>query len=802
MFTVIRRQIPLPNLPGMGGGSGDGSRPRRRKLLEALPAGLMKRSGGSCEMQLDECTGSASSVFRRTRKYGDILPAILYVCPSCANQAVRAGKQAFKYGLLLKKAQDPAEVPVLYRSEMSLLGADGSVTESAVRPATGLSVPLRAIWRRVRLPLRPWLALAAVVGIGAGLSSRAPLWFVIGIAAAMVPVVHFGSYLMLVRLEAEGRNLSGYARFKDFLTWARNPLADVAEVSERREALLRRRQRGATYTAVAAAAWLIQARIGGLHANTGAGRLAWTELAPLFLLAALPYWRHVRVRPPAPTPPPEPEPGDDMDELERAVRDRWSARLSCDGGKAAGTRLRNWRRTDHGWAADVAAPMGSGFDFASPTLLRAIAQAYGVGLTAVSLEIDPDDAGVAHLLVQRKSVLSEPVRTKVPDSIDATRGTGIGARYDDGTWAPYEVFRPGWGSPHVAVVGKTGSGKSAFLKETLKIERWMHYRDNEGAPHGMVCSLLVDPQEGQSFAPFLDDLAAPVATTYDEAMMLVTALSDEMRRRNRYLAREAKWWDKKRRIWRTGREWWNPMLDGPILALTIDEAHEFLSYEAFAKEVTKAAKMWRKCGGQIKIGNQNLALMELGGNSALREMFSTYYVFRTDSNVTKQSAFGSRLPVDPSNIPSIPGTCYIMAEGSRALKARAANEEDYYDVVRDENNQPIGYPAPLPAVTMDALGEDFRDWFATRRRGELWVPKSAEGKPVDLAAEKREREKARDAILRVLGHASEPMQFADIVKASGFSTRSCTGRLSELVKEKRVATKSGKYWLVREVISA
>lgn len=797
MFTKVLRPIPLP---GFGGGSGDA--PKRRRLLEALPTGLMKRSGGSCEIQLQECKGSASAVFRRTRKGGDRLAAILHVCPSCANAAVRAGKQAYKFGLLLKKDQDPARTPVLYRSEMSVLADDGSVTASADRPTAGFSLPLRAAWRRLRLPLRPWMVLGVVVAVGAALSARAPWWFVAGTGLALVPAVHFGGYLMLVRLDDTQPGLTGWPRIKAFLAWARHPAAAMVTVPERREAVLRRRQRAATYIAAAAAGWLLQANLGGLSGRTLGGRLAWTELALVFLVAAPPYWRHVRVRPAEPTPEPEPDPVDDVDELEQAVRNRWAEQLSNEGGKAAGTRLKNWRRVFGGWGATVRTPEGSGFDFERPELKRAIAQAFGVGLTAIGLEIDPDDAGQAHLLVQKNDPLRGVVRTKVPDTVDAERGTGVGGRYCDGTWVSYEVYRPGWGSPHVAAIGMTGSGKSEFLNETLKIERWMHYLDTEGTPQGMVCSLLVDPQEGQSFAPFLDDLAAPVASTIDEALMLVEALNDEMRRRNHYLTHEAKWWDEKRRIWRTGRKWWNPMVDGPILALTIDEAHEFFSYGPFVKAVTKGARMWRKCGGQVKFGNHNLALTDLGGSAALREMISVYYVFKTDSNITKQSAFGGRLSVDPRQIPDVPGMCYVMAKNSRGIKARAPWEEDYYDVVRDEHNQPIGYPASLPEIARQTMGVDFRNWDAARRCGELWTPGGTEAKPVDLAAANRDRIAAKDACLDVLRRATGPMQFGDIVKASGFSTRSCTGRLGELVKEGRVATEGGKYWLIREVISA
>ena len=58
-----------------------------------------------------------------------------------------------------------------------------------------------------------------------------------------------------------------------------------------------------------------------------------------------------------------------------------------------------------------------------------------------------------------------------------------------------------------------------------------------------------------------------------------------MLRRNRYLT-QVEWFDGKGRQnggrgrKRRGRKWWNPLVDGPILTLNIDEAHEFLAFKA------------------------------------------------------------------------------------------------------------------------------------------------------------------------------------------------------------------------------
>jgi hypothetical protein len=312
---------------------------------------------------------------------------------------------------------------------------------------------------------------------------------------------------------------------------------------------------------------------------------------------------------------------------------------------------------------------------------------------------------------------------------------------------------------------------SEALCQVFAIDRWAHFTNADGQPQGMVASFLIDPQQGQSFAPFLDHLAAPVATSLDEAILMVEALTSEMLRRNKYLSRVEYTNDRGKK--RRGRKWWNPLIDGPIITLTIDEAHDFLANKQFSTLVTKAARMWRKCGGQIRIATHTPLLSDLGGSMALRDMLSSAFVWvgRTANSLSGPVAFNGRLPADPRQIPEIPGTAYIMAGvNPKPMLARTAYADDYYDWVLDpETDEPIGFPAVLPEITWAAFGSEFAAWVAHARLndGTDWVPSS----PHTPAAPKLDA-RATDAVVAVLLSAEGPLDMAGL--DAGLAARGST----------------------------
>lgn len=427
-------------------------------------------------------------------------------------------------------------------------------------------------------------------------------------------------------------------------------------------------------------------------------------------------------------------------------------------GPLLGTWLEEYHKVTGGWAATICCDPGAYDSAKYLAALPAIASAFRVHRSMVTLIPDAEDETRCLVLIQRTSPIRGEVMWPGPDSIDGPAGTALFALYADGAPVTYEVFRPGWGCAHAAFFSTTGGGKSEALGLAFVIDRWAHYRkghhlDGTEVAHGMVASFLIDPQQGQSFAPFLEDLAAPVAATLDEAKLMVLALHAEALRRNRYLAREAQWWDERRQKMRTGRKWWDPTVDGPIITLTIDEAHLFLGDREFAALVAAASRMWRKCGLQLRLGTHTPLLSDLGGSMALRDMLTGGFVWigRVANGLTGQLAFNGRLPVDPRTIPAnAPGTAYILTPSDpKPMLARTCWQPDWYDWIRDDQDQPIGYPASLPAVTWATFGPEFRHWvqWASRPDAEAgtWEPPKQA-----TPAAKTPDPKCRDVVLSIL----------------------------------------------------
>lgn len=622
-------------------------------------------------------------------------------------------------------------------------------------------------------------------------------------------------------------------------------LADEDTGRRRRNQISRRAVAAGRWSSIAVL-WLAAAAMFGADTQTRAGQVLLTILAALWVFPASTWWRWRRRLNAYRATKEEPEPAPShmdvpMDPDEEQCRRVWStivavrkdAIIGKDGpdrsvkaeraGRLVDTWLESWHRVEGGWAATIVGPDGQYTADKFEAARGAIASAFRMRTPMITVIPDGDDENRAMVLAQRTSPINEAVPWPGPSSVDGSNGTAFIARYADGTPVPYEIFRAGWGTPHVFTAGTTGAGKSALLSALFAIDRWASYipeGDAETDRRGMVASFLIDPQQGQSFAPFLDDLAAPVASSLDEAKMLVEALLNEMYRRNRYLAREAKTWDERRGKWRTGRSWWNPLVDGPILSLTIDEAHLYLGNREFCAMVTAAGRMWRKCGGQLRIGTQTPLLGDLGGSMALRDMLTggSVFVFRTANSLTGHTAFNGRLAADPRQIPQIPGTCYVLSgDQPKAMLGRVAWMPDWYDAVRDLADEPIGYPAELPAVTLAAFGPEYAAWAADP---DSWLPGKRMGKaPAEVSSRSVEAVRLVLSIVdpvrnpedaaALLGESTSPdgasvEQIDKVLRSRNvtYSVRTIRDALKRLRDTGDVVTTNGRHRLTGEAMAA
>lgn len=687
--------------------------------------------------------------------------------------------------------------PLGLKGEPVCEGCDRRMVPARLRNAPLL--PWRELWTAAERPLRPVWALPALAAAGAGVdAAQVSGW----VPTALAPIIGVAATRV-----ARRRLLRVHPRWD----------VDDPEGQKRLRAAVDRAARAVGYTSAATCGWLGLAAGIGVHTHSAPGFVAlWGSLLAGWAVPAASWWRRERNAANRPAPvEPEPElelepetPESLVDPGEAEVLRIWSTVVAAKQGQVIGTddsgqptvalrsgrlvgsRLEDWHRVAGGWAATAVGPDGAFTAEAFTAARGSVASAFRMKASMITVIPDADDENRAMVLAQRSSPIKDSPRWAGPDSIDVEHGVAPIAVYADGEHAMYEIFRPGWGCPHVGIFGTTGSAKSSVIEAIFAIDRWAHYVDADGVPRGIVADFLVDPQQGQSLAPFLDDLAAPVACSLEEALLLVRALTAEALRRNRYLAREAKTWDAKRKKWRTGRKWWNPLVDGPILALTIDEAHDYLANREFATLVTKAGRMWRKCGLQVRVATHTPLLSDLGGSMALRDMLTGGFVWvgRTANSLTTSTAFNGRLPVDARTIPPLPGLAYILTGAQpKPMLARTMWEPDYYDWVRDENDEPIGYPAVLPQVTLDALGPEYARWVRVTRAGELWAPTEAEKAARPVLETPGSNVRCVDAVLLVMAAAFRPLNMDELdaeldKQGLRFSTRTVREALATLRK--------------------
>jgi hypothetical protein len=564
-----------------------------------------------------------------------------------------------------------------------------------------------------------------------------------------------------------------------------------------RDKTVARRARAAIYTSLAVTAWTASAAAcGGL--DTTSGRIVASALLPAGAVSAMSYWRYVRNQPIVIDIPVQAK-----DDASR-VLDLWRTHLgyrrgdilgvddlgkpiaSQADGKAAGVRLEDWRKIAGGWEATMVAPLASGFDFRSTQLRRAIAQAYQVGESAVTVIVDGNDASRARLLVQPVMVLAEPQQWPGLEAINLTGGniTMTTGRRLDGSPLLRRAYIKGWGSPSRIVIGTTGAGKTEDIKQQLTAERWTYAEMPDGTRKGLFISVLHDSgvKRGRDYADMLDGLAG-FGHTREEAHLIIDAFLREGTRRYE-LTRDMGWTDGKGRSRRGGGEQadWNPFIHGPILSGVFDEFHELTSDPAFVGKLEKLARLQRGCCIPITMATQ-MATIGDTGTQALRDMLASgsTSLFRTTSALNAALTAGTRLgDVDPRELEPIPGLCYVANGAEAPMKARTSYipRDDLYDWWHDDDNNLIGYPAEIPQETLDAFGPEWADWQRARGTGVRWKPKSA-----TAAAPKAADAKSVQAVLNVLAEAGGPVQFNDLVPRSGVSTSSCTLALKKLSDE-------------------
>jgi hypothetical protein len=583
---------------------------------------------------------------------------------------------------------------------------------------------------------------------------------------------------------------------------------------KRRRKLIAKRARIGGYAASGAAFWVACADLLGVIPGNGDGKALLVALlgglAGVTILGGRPYVRYVdasRVLPTEVVTPAEaPDPTTPRLPAGMIAEQKWMEHTP--NGAVPNTVLlpNTYRKVIGGWGIMIRATVPGAVDIDMLTdqsakgRLRVIAGTFGLPKKVFNF-VSQDDPNEVLMLVQPNPPLAEGQVWEGPGSIDVDKGLARSGRLIDGSpmFEPY--YKYGWGAPSKIVTGTTGSGKSENLRKQIIIERYFAFQDPKtGQKRGMFATFLHDFKQFESYGEFRRALPAS-GSTVDDAYIMRDALIREMERRYATLS-SYQWVDKKNRR-REGGIKWDPRIHGPVLSWVIDEFHEIAKDQAFIGPLELLARKMRACGIRITIGTHMGTLGDTGSRG-FRDMLAGGYALlgRTTDGLTSVVT-GGQLTADPRQLPKLPGMCLVADGETQTMHARQSyipSDEDepmnVYDLLFDDKNNPIGYPAVLPPETLEAFGPEWVQWADAGRQpggrpaGE-WSPKPDEAQK-SPASDAADAKKAKDAIASILASAPGPLDIDGVdgalqaYRARGVKCGTSMARkvLAELVTKK------------------
>ncbi|MEV1013803.1 hypothetical protein AB0I89_23920 [Micromonospora sp. NPDC049801] len=506
-----------------------------------------------------------------------------------------------------------------------------------------------------------------------------------------------------------------------------DPDDQVAGARRRRK--IARRARIAAYAAGAAVGWERIADLADWTTTSGRAVVGMAALAGLGVVCSRPYRAYVDGHRKT-TPVVEDAPAVESAAPSTPPGMRAAARWVADdpNGAVPNTILlpESYRQVVGGWGIIIRATKPGAVaidmltDQSAKGRLRVIAGTFGVNRKYFNF-VEQDDPNDVLMLVQPNPPLAQAKVWAGPESIDVDKGVALTGYYIDGSPMFEPFYRYGWGAPSKIVTGTTGSGKSENLRKQLVIERYFAYDDpGTGQKRGLYASFLHDFKQFESYGEFRRAVHA-AGSTVEDAYIMRDALIREMNRRYDMLASH-QWVDKKGRQ-REGGISWDPRVHGPILSWTIDEFHEIAKDKEFIGPLELLARKMRACGIRVVIGTHMGTLGDTGSRG-LRDMLAGGYALfgRTTDSLTSVVT-GGTLTADPRQLPKLPGMCLVADGEQQTMHARQSyipSDEDapvnVYDLLFDDNNEPIGFPAVLPPETLEVFGPEWVAWAEAGRQ--------------------------------------------------------------------------------------
>ncbi|MCW2900886.1 MAG: hypothetical protein JWO67_3151 [Streptosporangiaceae bacterium] len=370
---------------------------------------------------------------------------------------------------------------------------------------------------------------------------------------------------------------------------------------------------------------------------------------------AMPWWWRHRIRnhaAPAPVIDSDPE-----------LIELWRTKVSCAGGPLEHSRILEVEEIRGGWSGLGEVTKGN-YD-------RAVMATKDIGgalkLKTGSITIEPSPDGSLHLfqvLVQSDNPLQEVHHWPGP-TLDVATGVSRIGLYTDANPVKYRHYRPKSGPVHDLIAGSTDAGKSVLVKLLLAEERHS----------GVIASVLLDPQRGQSYSESgWKKAVAQFAGGIVEIRARLQELRDRMYARNELMS-TIRWVDEDGYEVEGIEEFTpgDPRHGLCMISVTVDEAQTVLADPVCCALIEEMIGMSRKCGIKFRLITQVPLLGSLGNSMAIRDAVAAgnVIVFRTANRLSGQVAFNGSMPVDPCTLPkewpngdTTSGLGYIFGPGA------------------------------------------------------------------------------------------------------------------------------------------
>jgi DNA segregation ATPase FtsK/SpoIIIE, S-DNA-T family len=333
----------------------------------------------------------------------------------------------------------------------------------------------------------------------------------------------------------------------------------------------------------------------------------------------------------------------------------WETHLGATGKRLAGSKLEDVKPFDYGWTGTVELQTEDHWHQILG-VVKTIASVYDLPDGRVYPEPTGTSVRRAKLTVIERDPLEQVRRWDGP-GLDERGSFPLMTPADGGEMLRYQLWNPGEGASHGLISGGTRSGKSKILDVAL----------TECGMSPIIRPMIIDGGGGGSLPQWLGRVEE-YASTLKDAKELVRYLLDLASKRRPALIDQ-------------GGGSIEPSEDHPLVALWIDEAHEFLMADKeFVRLCERYAQQLAKYAFGLHLATQVPSIEQLGGSGALRGQLKTGTIVAlriTEGSNQSMISVGHPLPEKLKDLPAefpngkkTRGLGYVMT-AERKIRSRA-----------------------------------------------------------------------------------------------------------------------------------